>query len=387
MASRASRLAMTLVAIAAVMALVACSSRPEARTPQELKVPPALPPPVGIVLAAPSIADQGYPITVTGYLRRLELPVAAHVLVDFGDGTASQITVGGGGSFAVEHTYRRPGSFTVVAVAHADELSPNAVEHPIVVNPRRIVFIQGVNSSSHCPDGAGFLTRAPEWLEPGLVADLGAHGLVVSEDQFSYFSYSGRYCGLAGSAPDYEVSDTCASLSDVQAAHLMTLVKAIGPGKVTLVGFSMGGLLAAYTVAANPDWAHERIASVLTFDSPLGGIGFTRTTFLGADGVFGPDCGPRSSALDDMGEGSAVVRTAALAPDVIPVYTVDATSAEPGTFGRIEAVPGSAATLRGAAAHLEVSQRHGAIWNDPGDAVDAKVRFVVCAIVVAPACT
>ncbi|MGD9932146.1 MAG: alpha/beta fold hydrolase [Dehalococcoidia bacterium] len=392
-AERAVRIGWVLVATVLMVSLAACSGQVPAAGPSETATPSQevvaalVAPPIGIVLDAPTTADQGYPVTITGYLRRLELPVAANVLLDLGDGTSRRISVGGAGTFSVQHTYGRPGPYQVAAVATSDGLSPNAVEQSIVVNPRRIVFIQGVNSSSRCPDGAGFLTKAPQWLEAGLVADLADRAIFLSPDQFSYFSYSGRYCELAGSAPDYEASDTCASLSEVQSARLMTLVKAIGPGKVTLVGYSMGGLLAAYTVAANPEWAQERIASIITFDSPLGGIGLRRTTVLGVEGLFDSDCGPRTSAVGEMGEGSGTVRVASRASTIVPVYSVDATSTESGTFGRAEAVPGSAATLPGAAAHLEVSQRHSAIWNDPGAAVTAKVRFVVCAVLVDQRCT
>jgi pimeloyl-ACP methyl ester carboxylesterase len=243
-----------------------------------------------------------------------------------------------------------------------------------------------MNSTSKCPDGKGFTTRAPEWLEPHLLESANVAGMRFAAGDFAFFSYSGRWCdGDAFGAADYSASDTCAGIDDRHAKRLRDFIERLGPGRVTIVAHSMGGLVAAYLIGSDEAWARAHIASVATFDSPLRGINLLRTGVLGAGGVFDGDCGLNSDAVRDLWDDSSVVKTAARAASIVPFFTSDATDDEGHLFGLVEAVPGKYTNLDGQVAHARFGEKHSSTWTKAGDDVEKKQRFVACAVSLATA--
>jgi pimeloyl-ACP methyl ester carboxylesterase len=257
----------------------------------------------------------------------------------------------------------------------------------VQVAPRKLVFIQGMNSESRCPDGEHFLDRAPEWLAASFATD--AHlreALVLDAGNFAYFSYSGEYCegatGAGGGAPSYRWGDTCASIDNGSAASLKALIDELSPSRVTVIGHSMGGLVAAYLAVSEPEWARDHIVSIVTFDSPLGGIDGFRAEVLALYRMRSDGCGRSSAAMDDLRAGSEVTRVAAGAARVVPFFTLDGDSKESAAFGIAEAVPNGRTEIAGAMLHLRVDEEHSAIWSDaPREGSGAgKAAFVTCAL-------
>jgi pimeloyl-ACP methyl ester carboxylesterase len=360
-----------------------------ADTPTPLPTPTPTPPPtLDVALRLSSRAHQGIPHAVRIEVRRQAFPVAATIAINFGDGAVRQVAVGGDGISDVEHVYLEPGPRRIAVRAEAANSTPGSASANVTVHPRYIVFVQGMNSASACPDGRGFTTRAPQWLGPYLFEPVNVGGLRLGRHSFAYFSYSGRWCspGEAGPdvAPEYRPSDTCAGV-ERHAAQLQAFIDALAPAKVTIVAHSMGGLVAAYLVATEEEWARERVVSVATFDSPLRGVNGLRAGLVGTGGVIGSDCSLNSDAVRDLWDTSGAARTARTAAVVVPFYTSDATRGEGHSFGQVEAVPGGQARLEGEVAHARFAERHGETWSQAGEEVEAKRRFVACAILAAPA--
>ena len=129
---------------------------------------------------------------------------------------------------------------------------PGGATAEVTVKPRMVVFIQGMNSSSHCPDGRSFTTRAPQWLSPYLFEPANTGGLALTPDSYAYFSYSGRWCTAdgayrPGATADYRASDTCGGIDEEHAGRLRAFIDSFAPARVAVVGHSMGGLVAAFT--------------------------------------------------------------------------------------------------------------------------------------------
>jgi len=307
----------------------------------------------------------------------------AMLSVDFGDGSPTQrVAVHAGGAFASDHVYASNGSFRVAA--RTIEGRPAYAETEVVVRPRHVVFVQGMNSESRCPDGARFADRAPSWVREQVQASHAERPNV-----YRYFSYSGRYCGGGdgsnGAAAEYSGGDTCEGIAAVYAPRLRALIEAVD-GRVTVFAHSMGGLLAAYLVASDPAWAKDHIASVVTFDSPLGGLDGVRKSVLGGYSLFDGGCGRGAAAMDDLDGGSAVVSTAKGAGSVVAFYTLDGGSGESEVFGLAEAVPGDRTHIAAEVAHAEVDEEHSEVWSKrPGGSSSEKTRLVACALANAAA--
>lgn len=208
-----------------------------------------------------------------------------------------------------------------------------------------------------------------------------------TEGGFRYFSYSGRYCGGSdgsdGAPADYSEGDTCSGIAGVNAARLRTLIDS-APGKVTLVAHSMGGLLAAYAIAADPAWALRHVASVVTFDSPLGGLDGVRKTVLGGYSLFQGGCGRGSHSMQDLDGGSEVVRAARAAGSIVPFYTLDGSGGESRAFGVTQAVPGDRTHIASEVMHVAVNEEHSEVWSrSPVAKTAAKAVLVECALMAA----
>ena len=361
---------------------------PEPAAPAVLE-PAQPPPPPTLRLIAPA-ADQGYPVDITGVVSGAR--VGDSFAVDFGDGTTPEpLALAGDGTFAVSHLFVRGGLARVVARATgpSGELAAET-DVVIAVAPRRVLFIQGINSESSCPGGQHFADRAPGWVDRLIDKPAGDGGASIEDSAAVFFSYSSRWCdggdGSDGAAADYSVGDTCGGVA-AAAGRFRTLVDALSPSRVTVVAHSMGGVIAAYAVAADPAWGALHIASVVTFDSPLHGINTTRSLALDIAGAFSSDCGNGDASVRDLASGSAVMRAIAGAAKLVPFYTLDGSGDESAAFVRMQAVPSGSTSLAGERIHAIINEDHSSVWGSaprPGDAID-KGRFVVCAVLLADA--
>ncbi|MGK2964512.1 MAG: esterase/lipase family protein [Tepidiformaceae bacterium] len=339
-----------------------------------------------IVFEPNATAHQGYETELAGRVVT-EQPVVAEIR--FGDGVTAPLLLSEDGTFRVSHRYTGAGRFEVeLRVFHGDAVEVAA--HPIAVAPRKVLFVQGLNSQSRCPDGDAFVDRGPRWMRDLLESDGFAGELELGADSFAYFSYSGEYCegGIPGTvaAPDYRKSATCAGIADVTAPRLRALVESFAPSRVTIVAHSMGGVVAAYAIGDDPAWARERIASVVTFDSPLGGLDGARSEILALVSDGGGGCERDDPALVDLRTGSEVSRVVASAGGVVPLFTLDGSAHERAAFGLAEAVPGSDTSLEGNILHWEVDEAHSSVWDRvpvPGENGD-RGQFVACGVLVRP---
>ncbi len=365
----------------------ACSGREEAPQPEPSPTstpsptpPPNLPP--AVTLLGPDVVHEGFEASWNGFAVDPEGGQSA-VSIDFGVGLPVVVSVSASGSFSVSHLFAADGTRTV-SVTAVDAAGNSAVaSRHVEVIPRKVVFIGGVASESRCK-GA----MAPGWMRTQLAGTgLAKYSTIDAKDVLS-FSYSGRYCdggsGANGAYADYTSDHTCDGV-DEAAVHLQRLVEAAAPSRVTVVGHSMGGLVAAYLAGEDPQWAREHVASIVAFDSPLQGVPRMNLEVLRLGGI-GDGCSWNSPSLSDLGDGgNRVLDVAALAPAVVPVYTVDATEKD-GPFGGIrQAVPGSRTRLDGEAASFQVGMGHSASWwNEAGDADGRRSQqlALVCGIAV-----
>lgn len=208
------------------------------------------------------------------------------------------------------------------------------------VEDRDIVFIRGLDSSGDCD-------QAEQWLEEYLESDTGGSFFgSLRIGKYLHFNYrgGGSYdCPRSESA--YGPEDTCDGVGKA-ATELKALVDSQATAKVTIVAHSMGGLVSAYLVATNNDWANAHIASVVTFDSPLKGV----STPLQWGQLLLTSCkaivGNPVDSLVEMDEDSAVVGKSGGAADVVPFYSLDATQLDVPPLN-IEFVPRDRASLEG----------------------------------------
>jgi len=392
-ATRATTFRSFAAVVFAAVALIAVScGSAEDRTsqlPWETPSPTAPPtptpiPPPEIVLASSFEAHQGYVFEAEGQVRTPDGSTPT-VTADFGDGTSEPVSVGPDGRFRVVHRYASASSHELHVRAESATGAASS-RATVEVIPRKVVFIQGMNSESRCPDGDRFLDRAPAWLAAHFAADEAFLGqLHIDDSHFVYFSYSGEYCdgsaGIDGAAPAYEWGDTCESIDGGSADRLKALIDGLAPSRVTIVAHSMGGLVAAYLAASEPEWAREHIASIVTFDSPLAGIDRMRVEVLGFYRMGGGGCGRGSPAMSDLRSGSEVTRVAAEAARIVPFFTLDGQRRESRAFGIAEAVPNGRTEMDGAVLHLRVNEAHSEVWSDPpsGETLP-KATLVACAL-------
>ena len=378
-------------AVLVVIALAAaCAPREPAVPPSPLASRAVLPPPA-VALAPAFTADQGIAFEGSAFVaeRRggdLELRI------DYGDGTVEAALPSPGGRVALRHTYRQAGARQLVLRASGPG-GETVARATVTVAPRYLVFVQGMNTESACPAGKRFLDRAPAWLAPSLAQNPALdRSMILTKANFVYFSYSGRYCdgadGGPGAAPDYRMSDTCGPIATSAGPRLRALLDSLPPGRVTIVAHSMGGLVSAWAVADDPAWARGRIASVVTFDSPLGGVGNLRTDVLGLLSFTSDRCGPRSSAISDIANGSDVIATARQAALYVPFYTLDGTRDESQALGLAEAVKSADTSIPGERLHWQVDEEHSEVWSRAPTPLDERDKgsFVACAILDDPLC-
>lgn len=337
---------------------------------------PTVPPPA-VILDDVETAHQGFAAVISGRIEAAARDGLAATL-RFGDGAETPLVVRADGTFSATHVYTRAERTTArIEVTSAQGRAVASASFDVL--PRVVVFVQGMNSESHCPDGDRFVDRAPEW-----VAEVLGEGsaLPIDPDAYRYFSYSGGYCD-GGLAPDYVRGDTCAGIDEVAAPRLRALIESVAPAKVTVVAHSMGGLVTAYLAGSDPAWARAHIVSVVTFDSPLHGIDGLRAEVLAMYRIGDSGCGRGSAAMSDLRAGSAVTTTAAIAARAVPFFTIDGSGSETGALRLAEAVPDDGTSLQGAYAHLRVDEEHSETWTRaPLAGSTGKGAFVACAVLV-----
>jgi pimeloyl-ACP methyl ester carboxylesterase len=213
----------------------------------------------------------------------------------------------------------------------------------LAVPTQDIIFVQGIDSEGSC---AG----ANTWLKDYVSSESGnPFSPALGVGKFLHFSYdsfsldpstaSVYTCPLPETSlnvPAYSKYDTCDGVEQA-AKELKDAIDRNADHPVSIVAHSMGGLVAAYMIATNEDWAQRHINSVVTFDSPLKGVPNWKVYVkenlfsvckrnIGDDGVaiLWPNYG---QSLTDLQETSTVVKAVVNAAKIIPYfYPFDATS-------------------------------------------------------------
>jgi pimeloyl-ACP methyl ester carboxylesterase len=282
-----------------------------------------------------------------------------------------------------------------------------------------VLFVQGIASSSGCNDN----TPSPpanygqtKWLREYLkLTDLG-----ISDDSFFYYDYtsgtdSPQQCSVVdplNPLPTYAPSDACYSLDNVytdrwrdhtvtgQGERLATFVRdylAAHPyARITMIGHSQGGVLAAYAATTNilKDYL-PKIRAIVTLDSPLAGLDRAESAlwmniFGRANGCL---AGAAFDSATDMGYGKSVITAiqSQLYPGPSPLFTVDA---NPGAeAGHTVVMDVQSQAQKWQTSHIRVdAPGHGDVWkgsDNSGGAFDPiqeyiLKRFVYCAIAQRP---
>jgi pimeloyl-ACP methyl ester carboxylesterase len=265
---------------------------------------------------------------------------------------------------------------------------------------RSVVFVRGFTSEGTC-DGAN------DWMQRYLEEEQG-HGLYrfLQVGQYLNFNYAGGgsyACPRDQSKPAYTANDTCDGI-DKAAQELKQLIDTVPTPTVSILAHSMGGLVVAYMVASNADWAKQHVASVITFDATLKGVNGDAATIRSWG-----NCVGEAPSVRDLAEGSAVVQKAASAATIVPFYPLDAT-APPGDilFPRANvrldgSRPftlfnwcGSAAFEPTCAPPTPINDWHGSLWkyrqslfytDAPQPYRIDKAPLVACGVAVAFDCT
>jgi alpha-tubulin suppressor-like RCC1 family protein len=277
---------------------------------------------------------------------------------------------------------------------------------------RVVLFIQGINTFSRCPDGAGMTaayaepsgspatkTPAPVWLKDFLSSP--DQGWVTEQVDLSYayFSYSGNYCdhlqGDLNSTPEYESVNTCQNFSThfENLKRLVTNVTRDGKTRVTLVGWSQGGYIASYFVGRlreeDPAFLVQRVASVVTFDSFPGGMAAVPVLGTSLYESLSVGCGP--GVFLEWLSWTDVARQAKFAArsfisggqrHQVRFYTINATGAV--------SIPDVVTHITGETLHAEFSGDHLSIWDTPtrnGETPPkGKEMFTACGILRVTSC-
>lgn len=241
---------------------------------------------------------------------------------------------------------------------------------------RDVVFIQGIDSRSDCDGTYFWATRAPAWVVPYLTSESWITNK-IELGSLLYFSYK-ETTDCQNGQPEYEKEDTCDGVEKA-AGELRDFIDERASARVTIVGHSMGGLVAAYLVATEPqEWVESHVASVVTFDSPLRGLPVQNLMALDLISVCNLDDDPPAPSLTDMWAESLVVESSSNAATIVPFYTLDASHRE---LGLGEAVPGDSTSLDGERMHWRFNQTHTNIWDNSKP--PRKAQVVGCAVIVA----
>lgn len=299
---------------------------------------------------------------------------------------------------------------------------------------RKVLFIQGIFSESEClPYKTGFVTSEdPNNRVQGIINYLTGIGQPAGLEHdwvryylnrpfgasdFVYFSYVLDDCSSAWTESQYTAADTCQTIDDIgSASRLDSMISSLiadDPDiQIDILAHSQGGVVAAYWLATyGHDQAssgkekREHIHSLVTFDSPLGGIDrlyewagyelyiplFVRTCrWHGA-----PIDNPAWDSPTDMRDDSPVIRALQEAPGMAPIYTLRLVGnlVVPdvrGTFWQVVYdCPDSSGDDLGTRCHEVVDfyrdmGDHSDIWDNPNE---AELTVIGCAVTGAGWCS
>ncbi len=251
--------------------------------------------------------------------------------------------------------------------------------------PRKVIVLQGINSSSNCTDDP----RTPEdermvgrvaWVRETLQGRDVAQYVQYAEEDFFYFDYGAGYCPDDPETPEIDESKnpnyskifTCvngvARSSNILDLLITRILQINDETQIDIIGHSMGGVIAAYWVATHQDDSRlKNIHSVITFDSPLQGLEGSKVTVGKLLTCLGDD-----TAWNELHEDSDVMRTIQeRQPDtIVPLVTIRA-------VGDIS-VTDSRATLPGEWRDLHRPMgSHSELWSDP---IPDALRLVAFAV-------
>ncbi len=269
---------------------------------------------------------------------------------------------------------------------------------------RGIIFIQGITSQSRTSGDCstsqqGFVQRPDdnhgnpwnrvEWIVDDIV-NAGV-GLGLDKDvNFFYFSYSGAYCDQQGIGPPgyrlpkYSPEATCGyaapgeregirGYADELQAMITNLSQRYPDATFDIIAHSMGGMVASYWLFDNPGM-RNKVHSVVTFDSPLRGVGYVPGDVLSAalDSTFWDVCPGNSPSFADL-ECDDFDNTTFECPipqsmgfvggENTAFYTLDAAR---GDLGWFEFVADDRTTLLNSNSkiHCQVDDSHSPIWDN-----------------------
>jgi pimeloyl-ACP methyl ester carboxylesterase len=319
------------------------------------------------------------------------IPFATWHTISISVNTSGQVVCrldGGGPATYLPNEFNQLGTTTVRRLINSrrDGTSPFAtmidnvvVDEPTIGAERKLILIQGIDSQS---GECGFESRArSKWLVDYVLTSSAVKREVPSLDNaadvffFSYSSHSAAYCPDATgadnySSPQYGKSATCSGVASA-AARLDAMIANLSLrhpyATFDLIGHSMGGMVAAYWAKNYPS-QHNRVASLIAFDSPLRGlpIGNFLTSACDIDGSSWTDlsCDNYRKSTDRKKCESTIVANIASVGNSIQLYTIDATKRVVG----IEAVPGDRTTLLSSASriHCTADDDHSSVFDRAG---------------------
>ncbi|MCL4828365.1 MAG: DUF4114 domain-containing protein [Caldilinea sp.] len=197
---------------------------------------------------------------------------------------------------------------------------------------RNIVFVRSMDSLGDC-------NGADQWMEDYIrSSDFQQSFGSVLVGALMHFNYGdgGMYvCPTA--APAYAPEDTCDGIVKT-ADELKAAISEHAGGKTSIIAHGTGGLVAAYLVGKQQEWAKANVASVVAFDSPLQGITQPQSWAQALGSVCAEQGIAHSggSTLADLQDTGEVALAARVAAAVVPFYVMDATAEDAPQF---ETVP------------------------------------------------
>ena len=262
------------------------------------------------------------------------------------------------------------------------DITSNAVTTSWQASATTVLFIQGIGSSSTCPNSTDFKGRV-SWLRNAISA-------VTPGDKFLYYAYRSPYTKDAscsgGNNPAYKNLDSCWSIDDTYRSGLRTkqvsgggeasrlatwltsYLKGHSTEHISIVAHSEGGVLAAYTVKAKLSTAYaNRIRSIVTMDSPLRGINSVAPGALRSASACANDDLRLDSAFDMQPDAGVMRRIDDSHKPKTLLYTIVGL---PGYLCtsllclHVTLINDAHSTVWWAKAHIKVdSQTHSDIWN------------------------
>lgn len=203
----------------------------------------------------------------------------------------------------------------------------------------------------------------------------------IGSIEVTQYSYDG------GTRP-YRPADTVRRSIEADAAVLDTYVRAASHADIYLIGYSLGGVVAAYYAAAYP--AHDaaagtRIAGVITLDSPV--HGFRPTMPCLGSGMGGwvskfEFAMNKWLVLPELQPNSAVIARIANLPRAVPTLTI--ASQDDCLVTPAQALlPGAQQVLTHSGHAADIVASHGAVLRDSA-AVSAIARFISAQAAASP---